>query len=163
MDFIFDDLKLEHQEDVVRILNYYIKETTSAYRENVVENDYFLDLLNDTENYCGYAIKDEKGTMLGFCTLEPYMPISTFSEVAEPMYFIDPKHTGKGIGTVVLKKLEDEARKRGITKFLVDISSENISSIKFHIKNGFTECGMLQNIGNKFGRYFSIVLMEKYI
>ena len=163
MEFVFEDLGLEHQEDVIRILNYYIKETTSAYRENEVDKDFFLDLIHGTEYYCGFAIKNKEGSIVGFCTLEPYMSISTFLEVAEPMYFIDPKYTRLGIGTVILNKLENEARKRGVRKLLVDISSDNINSIKFHKKNGFAQCGMLQNIGKKFGRYFSVILMEKHI
>ncbi len=163
MEYLFEGFKLEHQENVIRILNYYIRETTSAYREHEVDNEYFLNFMSNNENHCGFAVKDDQGMIVGFCTLEPYMPISTFSEVAEPMYFIHPKHIGKGIGTVILKRLEDEARKRGVRKLLVDISSENIKSIRFHKKNGFVECGKLQNIGKKFDRYFSLIMMEKCI
>lgn len=162
MNYIFEKLAMKHQVDVINILNYYIKETTSAYREYIVDNDFFLNFIED-EMYCGFAIKDEQGKVVGFCTLEPYMPISTFSEVAEPMYFIHPEHTGKGIGYIILNKLENEAKQRGIKKFLVDISSENDGSLRFHTKNGFVECGKLHNVGNKFGRHFSIILMEKEI
>ena len=163
MNFTFENLNLEHQEEVMRILNYYIKETTSAYREKTVENGHFLNFIDSTQTHCGFAIKDNQNRIVGFCTLEPYMPLSTFSEVAETMYFIHHEYTGKGIGTLVLKKLEDEARKRGIKKLLANISSENIKSIRFHKKNGFIEYGRLENIGKKFGRYFSIVWMGKEI
>lgn len=162
MDFIFEKLTLAHKEDVIRIFNYYIKETTSAYRENIVADDFFLNFIDD-EVYCGFAIKEKQGKLVGFCVLEPYRSYATFSEVAEPMYFIHHEYTGKGVGTLVLKKLEEEARKRGIKKLFVDISSENAGSINFHEKNGFVACGQLKNFGKKFGRHFSIVLMEKDI
>lgn len=163
MDFTFENLKLEHQEEVIHILNYYIKETSCAYREKTVENEHFLNFLDSTENYCGFAIKDNQNRIVGFCILEPYTSYSTFSEVAETMYFIHNEYTGKGIGTLALKKLEDEARKRGVKKLLANIASENIKSIKFHEKNGFIEYGRLKNIGKKFDRYFSIVWMGKEI
>ncbi|KYK23909.1 hypothetical protein AYK25_00640 [Thermoplasmatales archaeon SM1-50] len=71
--------------------------------------------------------------------------------------------TSKGIGQKALKKLEEEAKKIGITILLADISSENISSIEFHKKNGFKECGRFHHIGKKKGKYFDVVWMEKEI
>ncbi|AOT68975.1 GNAT family N-acetyltransferase [Geosporobacter ferrireducens] len=163
MNFTFENLKLEHQEAVVSILNYYIEETFAAYREEAVKNEHFLKFIDDSEVHCGYAIKNSQNGVVGFCLLEPYGSYSTFSEVAEIMYFIHPDYTGKGVGTLALEKLEVEAKKRGIKKLLADISSENICSIKFHEKNGFVEYGRLKNIGKKFNKYFSVVYMGKEI
>jgi phosphinothricin acetyltransferase len=163
LEVVFEDLALEHGEDVVRILNHYIRETTSAYREGEVGDDWFREFLNDGERYCGFAVKTGQGATIGFCTLEPYMPLTTFSETADTMYFIDPAHTGLGAGSKILDKMEEEARKRGISKLVVDISAENAQSIRFHEKHGFAQCGMLRDVGKKFGRTFSLVLMEKTV
>ncbi|MFT9497933.1 GNAT family N-acetyltransferase [Anaerosolibacter sp.] len=163
MNFTFEHLKLEYQEEVICILNYYIKETTFAYREKIVENQHFLKFLDSEEIYCGFAIKTNQDEIVGYCLLEPYASYSTFSEVAEATYFIHPEYTNKGIGTLALKKLEDEAKKRGIKKLLVNISSKNIKCIKFHKKNGFIEYGRLEDIGKKFDKYFSVVWMGKEI
>ncbi len=163
MSFTFEHLKLEHQEEVINISNYYIKETTSAYREEILENKHFLKFMDSEEIYCGFAIKTNQDKIVGYCLLEPYASYSTFSEVAETTYFIHPEYTGKGIGTLALKKLEDEAKKRDIKKLLVNISSKNIKCIKFHEKNGFVEYGILENIGKKFNEYFSVVWMGKEI
>lgn len=161
MNFTFESLKLEHQEAVISILNYYIEETFAAYREETVRNEHFLNFIDSSEVYCGYAIKNSQNEVVGFCLLEPYGSYSTFSEVAEIMYFVHPDFTGKGIGTLALEKLEYEAKERGIKRLLADISSENTSSIKFHEKNGFAEYGQLPNIGKKFNKYFSVVYMGK--
>lgn len=163
MDFIFERLNLEHQEEVIRIFNYYVEETTAAYRDITVNNEFFVNFMDSTENHCAFAIKNDENKIIGFCLLEPYMALPTFSEVAETMYFIHRDYIGKGVGTLALKKLEDEAKKRGIKKLLANISSDNTSSIKFHEKNGFVEYGRLPNIAKKFDRYFSIVWMGKEI
>lgn len=161
MNLVFETFNNSHRENVIWILNYYIQETTSAYREHPVGLDFFDTFFQAPDNYCGFAVKDESGALAGFCLLESYMPISTFSQVAETMYFIHPDFTGRGIGTAMLERLEQEARERGVTKLLVDISSENKKSINFHKKQGFSECGKLSNIGEKFGRHFGLVLMMK--
>lgn len=163
MDFTFESLKLEHQEEVISIFNYYVEETTAAYRNKAVKNEFFTNFMDSKENHCAFAIKNDKDIIVGFCLLEPYMDLPTFSEVAETTYFIHHKYTGIGIGTLALKKLEDEARKRGIKKLLANISSENTNSIKFHEKKGFVKYGSLQNIAKKFDKYFSVVWMGKEI
>ena len=56
---------------------------------------------------------------------------------------------------------EIEAKKMGIKVLLADISSENRDSIKFHLKNGFSRCGLFHKAGFKFGKHFDVVWMEK--
>jgi L-amino acid N-acyltransferase YncA len=163
MAYTFEKLNLEHQDAVIEIFNYYVEKTTAAFREKAVEKEHFLNFLEVTRAYPGYAIRDQGRKIIGFCLLKPHLAISTFSEVAELMYFIDREYTGKGIGSSALKKLEAEAIKIGIKKLLASISSENENSISFHRKHGFAECGRFRNIGKKFGRYFSVVWMGKEI
>lgn len=163
MTIKFKKLKLEHRQDTLKIFNYYIEETTSAYREKIVGDDFFSHFCESEDTYCSFAIEDDDGNLAGFCLLEAYLPISTFSKAAEVMYFIHPDYTGKGIGGLALKKLEAEAKKRKVTRLIADISMENLGSIRFHESNGFIEFGKLENIGEKFGRTFGIIWMQKEI
>lgn len=83
---------LEEKNDSV------IEETFAAYREQAVRNEHFLNLIDPSEVHCGYAIKNSQIEVAGFCLLAPYGSYSTFSEVAEIMYFIHPDYAGKEIG-----------------------------------------------------------------
>lgn len=161
MDFIFEKLEKAHLKEVTDILNYYIKNSTAAYRAEEVNEDFSLNFLEGSDVYCSFVIKTDDNAIVGFCMLEPHMAISTFSETAEVMYFIHPEFTGCGAGSLALSKIEDEARKKGVKKLLADISTENIGSINFHLKNGFVEYGKLCDVGNKLGRKFGIVYLAK--
>ena len=55
------------------------------------------------------------------------------------------------IGTMALKRLEQDALQVGIKTILANISSINTRSIDFHKKNGFVECGRFQKIITKKG------------
>jgi len=46
-------------------------------------------------------------------------------------------YLGKGIGTLIIKILEDECRKLGATLILSDPSEDNIPSVKVLLANGF--------------------------
>jgi phosphinothricin acetyltransferase len=86
-----------------------------------------------------------------------------FSKTAEITYFIHPDHTGKGIGTKLLRLLEKEGMQKGITNILANISSLNPRSVDFHKKNGFIECGRFKNVGRKKGKLFDTVWMQKML
>jgi L-amino acid N-acyltransferase YncA len=160
--YAFESPNPEYRDAVIAILNHYIEETTAAYREEAVGPEFFPALLEDSAAYPAYVIVGEPGREVsGFCMLEPLMPISTFSEVAEVTYFLRPDRTGRGIGSLALKRLEEDAAARGIRRLVANLSSENGDSLAFHLRRGFREYGRLRNAGRKFGRRFDLVYLEK--
>jgi phosphinothricin acetyltransferase len=150
----------KHRQPVIDILNYYIANTTSAYREETVEYVHFDNFLESSDVLSSYVI-NENDKIMGFCALEFYKSISTFQNLGDVMYFLLPEATGKGIGKRVLRQLESDAIEKGITKIVVDISDDNKKSIEFHIKNGFCEYGRLKECWQKHGKKLGIVFMEK--
>jgi phosphinothricin acetyltransferase len=160
--YVFESPNPVHRDAVIAILNHYIEETTAAYREEAVGPEFFPLLLEDSAAYPAYAIVAEPGReVVGFCMLEPLMPISTFSEVAEVTYFLRPDRTGRGIGSLALERLEADAVARGVRRLVANLSSENDGSLAFHLARGFREYGRLRGAGKKFGRSFDLVYLEK--
>lgn len=160
MNYSFEQMAQEHENEVMDIFNYYIENTCYAYPENKLPNQFYSRFLDIAKAYPAFVIKSED-QIIGFCLLRPYNPFPVFKETAEVSYFIKKEYTGKGIGTAVLKKLEESALHMGIKRLLADISSENKHSIEFHEKNGFTKCGHFKNAGKKFNKHFDVVWMEK--
>jgi phosphinothricin acetyltransferase len=110
----------------------------------------------------GYAVIDDStADVIGFCQLKPYAPLSTFENTVETSYFLTPDATRKGIGTLMLQKLIEDARKLHKAHVVASISGDNIASINFHKKQGFLECGRFKNVGNKFNKDFDIVYMQR--
>lgn len=101
--------------------------------------------------------------MVGFCSLKPFIPFSTFKETAEISYFIEPSEVGKGAGSQALNLLEAKGREIGIRQILASISSLNEQSLNFHNKNGFRECGKFKNVILKKNIHFDIIWMQKEI
>ncbi|MCE1169091.1 MAG: N-acetyltransferase family protein [Sphingobacteriia bacterium] len=159
----FEPLLECHRKDVIDILNYYISSTTAAFRDKAVDYDHFSNFLDKDNVYLGYAIKDDSNLVIGFCTIEPFKNMQPFKMTAEVMYFIKKEYIGKGIGTSVLGKLEDDAKRLGVKKLIVDITDDNDISISFHKKNGFREYGRLKKCWKKFEKDLGIVYMEKDI
>lgn len=104
---------------------------------------------------------EESGSIVGFCQLSAYSPFPTFRSAAYVTYFLAEGSTGKGIGSLCLSKLEEEAKAMGIKHLIAEVSSENEGSLAFHQKHGFTVVGELKEIGQKLNRTFGVVLLQK--
>lgn len=161
--YVFESLEEKHRKDVIDIFNYYVKHTNYAYPKELVNYSFYDKFLENAKQLCAYAIINEKNIIIGFCQLKPYNPVSTFKNAVEVSYFLDKSSTGKGIGKIALNKLLEEARKLGKKQIIASISGDNIDSQIFHLKNGFIECGRFKNVGNKFGKEFDIVYMQRGI
>lgn len=145
------------------IFNHYVEHSFAAYPENTLPYQAFDMLLQMARGLPTTTVKDLSGNTLGFAMLRPHNPMPTFSRTAELTTFIHPDHTGKGLGKQLLDFLERGAVEQGIATLLASISSLNPSSIAFHKKNGFVECGRFRNVGKKKGQLFDTVWMQKAI
>ncbi len=164
MNIVFEKLGMEHQKSVMEIFNYYITTGTAAFPPAPLPEQFFPMLMKRSEGLCAYGVVDtEANQTVGFCSLSPYHPFSTFQATADVSYFIAADHTAMGIGAKCLALLEQEGKALGVQHLLAEISSENHASIQFHKKNGFVQVGELKNIGEKFGRSFGVVMMQKSI
>lgn len=160
MDFVFEPLTEKHREAVVDIFNFYVRNSSAAYREEAVEYPFYDNLIGP-DVVAGYAVLGSQGRVLGFGVLERYKPISTFSTLGDCMYFFRPEATGQGLGAQLLGRLEEEARRHGMNRLLVDISDENVQSLQFHQAHGFVEYGRLARCWKKFGRELGVVYLAK--
>ncbi len=158
----FENLDASHRKEVMDIFNYYVENSFSAYPEKKLHYEFFNKFLEMTKGYPAYTIKTNN-KIVGFCFIRAYNPFPVFNETAEITYFIDKDFSGKGIGKLALAKLEEEAEKIGVKTILASITSENIDSLNFHKKHGFTECGKFTEAGRKFGKSFDIIWMVKKI
>ncbi len=162
MEIHFNKLTEKYKKETIDIFNYYIEHTTAAYRSEKVDYDFFSALV-DENVVSAYAVMNNSNDVIGFCMLEKYKNIQTFNELGDCMYFIKPEMTGKGVGREIVSLLENDAKRRGMKKLVVDISDENEKSIAFHKKHGFVEYGRLENCWKKFDKNLGIVYMHKDI
>jgi len=145
------------------IFNYYVENSFAAYPENKLPYQAFDILMQMSNGLPTGTIKDQNGKIVGFGMLRMHNPLPTFSHTVEVTYFLHPDYTGQGLGKMLLGFLEKSAVEKGIKNILANVSSLNSDSIKFHLKNGFTECGRFKKVGKKNGQEFDTVWMQKIL
>lgn len=156
----------DDRQPVIAIFNHYIEHSFAAYREETVSLDMFDHFLNESggvRKYPSATVRNSMGKIIGFGMLSPYKDVPTFSHTAVITYCLHPDSTGQGVGVELLKYLENEGRGQSISILLANISSRNPVSLKFHLQNGFAECGRFVNVGKKNGCFFDTVWMQKQL
>lgn len=153
----------DDSRQVMDIFNYYIENTFAAYPEHPLPDDFFDMLLIMSSGYPTVVAKAEDGSVTGFGLLRPYNPMPAFFKTAEITYFLKPGFTGQGIGKAILDYLLDMGKEKGINAVLANVSSLNEESIRFHVRNGFSECGRFREIGKKKGQVFDVLYFQKLL
>ncbi len=163
MDLTFEPLSADARQAVIDILNFYIENSFAAYPEDMVPYEFFEVFLDMCRDHPSAIAKNKDGEIVGFGMLRPFNTIPTFSQTAEITYFLKPEFTGRGVGTAILDFLTAGGREQGLTSILASVSSLNEGSIRFHLKNGFSECGRFKSVGLKNGTVFDVVYFQKTI
>jgi L-amino acid N-acyltransferase YncA len=165
MQIRFEKMAEGDREAVIDLFNYYIENSFAAYPEKKVPYGLFDQFLALTEGYPAFTVRDEEqaGRIVGFAFLRPYHPLSEFQRAAEITYFIEPGYTGQGIGSRILERITGEAKRKGIDTILANVSSLNESSLRFHERHGFEECGRFRRVAKKKGQDLDVVWMQKIL
>jgi L-amino acid N-acyltransferase YncA len=161
MDYLWEVMSERHRQAVIDIFNYYIENSHAAFLDKPVDYGFFDRFLEMCRDYPALVAKTRSGKVVGFGFLRSFHYAESFNRTAEATYFILPEHTGRGLGTFMLEQFTAGARPKGIDSLLASISSRNETSLSFHLRKGFWECGRLKSVGRKFGDDFDVVWMQK--
>nr|WP_082818761.1 GNAT family N-acetyltransferase [Bhargavaea cecembensis] len=108
-------------------------------------------------------VYEEKGKVLGWVSLMPFSARDVYRGVGEVSVYVKLNSGGSGIGTRLLRHLEEEARRAGYWTLQAAIFQENVASIRLHEKCGFRIVGIREKIAKRDGAWRNNVLMEKRI
>jgi L-amino acid N-acyltransferase YncA len=161
-DYRIVPLSERHGQGVMEIFNFYITESHAAFPDKPVPEAFFDRFLEMSRGYPALAVMADD-IVVGFGFLRPYHWAETFGRTAEITYFLRPKHTRQGLGTTLLESLCQQAEQQAIEVIVASLSSRNLASLAFHLKNGFEICGTLKQVGKKFGQDFDVVIMQKQL
>ncbi|EIM38841.1 putative phosphinothricin N-acetyltransferase [Acinetobacter sp. HA] len=98
--------------------------------------------------------------IIGYANYDEFRSIQGFSKTIEHAVFLHPDYTGQGIGEQLLLRLMEIASRQGMHIMVAAIDSENIASIHLHRKLGFIQTGYMPQVGEKFGQWRDLVLLQ---
>lgn len=110
---------------------------------------------------CRFVLEDDKNEVVGWCALNPISQRACYSGVAEVSIYIHNDYQGKGLGTMLLKKLILDSEEHNIWTLQINTFPENSASIALFKKLGFKSVGVREKLGQMNGAWRDVLLMER--
>lgn len=108
-----------------------------------------------------YRVAERNGTVAGYTYGSSYRSRRGYRYTVENTIYVDNKARGLGVGSCLLRDLIDQCNAKGYRQMIAVIGdSDNQNSIGFHTQMGFTQAGLVKNIGFKFDRWLDSVIMQ---
>jgi ribosomal protein S18 acetylase RimI-like enzyme len=106
------------------------------WAQSLVGKKYFTDVVNNQDMIC--LIAEDDNTPVGYVAAKPKefsYRLSKYLEIEN--MGVSPNYRSKGIGSRLIKKVLELAKKKGFQKIYVSAYSNNVKAIDFYEKNGF--------------------------
>lgn len=97
--------------------------------------------------------------VLGWASLSPYRAASGYRFTVEASVYVARASHRRGIGHRLLGTLDDAAQARGVHAIIASIDSENAPSIALFERFGYVEAARLTEVGRKFDRWRTQLLL----
>ncbi len=146
---------------ILDIVNHAIMHTTANYLYDVQtleEQTRWFE--NKQRSKFPVIVADLNGTAIGFGTYGTFREKIGYQYTVEHSVYVAPDLIGKGVGKQLLQSLISQAKDEGYHTMIGGIDAANKGSIAFHKKFGFTETGILKEVGFKFGKWLDLQFMQ---
>ena len=147
------------------LYNALLPTTTVAWTETTQTLNERLDWF-ERQTAAGHVtlVAENEGQVIGFCAYGDFRGAGKW-----PGYRYTVEHTihigepwwGRGVGRALLTALVDNARANGVHTMVAAIDGDNVESIRFHERLGFSITARMPGVGTKFGRWLALVLMQR--
>jgi phosphinothricin acetyltransferase len=101
------------------------------------------------------------GDIVGYANSGALRPKAAYDTSVEVSIYRAPGYREPGLGTLLYQALFDRLSEEDVHRAHAVITLPNDASVALHKKMGFYDVGVLNEAGRKFGRFHSVLWMEK--
>ena len=163
MDFQIRPAQIQDLEQILDIYNAEVLNGTATWNDREKSLDDFHHWFNTliAQQFPLFIAEDvESKKIAGYADYSSFRHIHGFKHTVEHSVFIHPDFARQGLGKALMLKLIEHAKQHHIHVMVAAIDHENKASIVLHEKLGFKQTGYMPEVGQKFGQWRDLVLMQ---
>lgn len=147
---------------ITAIYNDAVANTTAIWNEKTVDVANRARWLADrlAAGYPVLVAVEDGGTVLGYATFGDWRAFDGYRHTVEHSVYVAAGARGRGLGETLMRELLTRARLLGKHAMVAGIEAGNTASIRLHEKLGFTQVGLLPEVGCKFGRWLDLAFLQ---
>lgn len=162
-----DDIRIRHcapgdYDAVVDIYNYYIETSHATFdtRPHAIGEraPWFSQFNESGPNQL--LVAEKNGQVRGFCCSTPFKDRAAYDVSVETTVYLAAEACGQGIGMMLYQALLKNLSGIGLHGAYAGISLPNDASVNLHEALGFRRVGVYEEVGYKFGQYWSVAWYE---
>lgn len=149
-------------EAIRDIYNHAVEHTTAIWNEVLIDVDNrraWLELRR-TKGF-PVLVAEQAGRVAGYASYGDWRAFDGYRHTVEHSVYVDKDCRGAGIGKLLMQALIEHARDNGKHVMIAAIEAENQPSIALHERLGFRLVGIHREVGQKFGRWLDLAMMER--
>ncbi len=155
---------LEDAAGVNAVYNPFILESAATFETEPITEEQrreWLVRLQGDPRHPVVVAEDKRGAICGFANAAPFDPRSAYGTSVKTSVFVSPGNAGKGVGRALYKALFEALAGADLHRAYGLIVAPNAASAALHEAFGFAHVSTLDEVGRKFGRYYSVMWFEK--
>lgn len=160
----------EDAEEIRAVYAPYVINTAVSFEYDVPTIEEFKMRIDNTLKNHPYLVAIENDSIVGYTYASSFHSREAYKHSAELSVYIKEEERRKGIGQMLYLKLEEMLSKQNVYLVHACVSvpegkDEHLTndSEQFHKKMGFKTVGKHELCGYKFGKWYSIIWMDKVI
>ena len=161
------------EEDAGRLLEiyaYYVEKTAITFEYDVPSPEEFRERIRRIRQRYPYLVIEKDGVIEGYAYAGVFKDRAAYDRSCEMTIYLDRGARGRGLGRELYEALEQVLKARGFLNLYAcigypDVPDEYLdyNSAQFHEHLGYRTVGTFHQCGFKFGRWYSMIWMEKMI
>ncbi len=149
-------------EGILAIYNDAVANTTAIWNETLVDAANRAAWLADRQRL-GYPVLvaiDDQGAVAGYASFGDWRAFDGYRHTVEHSVYVHQNARGAGLGKLLMQALIERARAIGKHVMVAGIEAGNTASIQLHERLGFTQVGLLPEVGTKFGQWLDLAFLQ---
>lgn len=172
---VAEDIKIRTAtlDDAAALLNiydHYVQNTAITYEYDTPTLEEFTDRIRGIQKKFPYLVIEQGKEILGYAYASAFHARIAYQWCVEMTIYLKKDARRGGLGRMLYEELERQLKERGYLNLYSciaypDVEDEYLTfgSVKFHEKMGYKLNGKFTKCGYKFGRWYNMVWMEKFI
>ncbi len=156
---------------LLQIYAYYVKNTAVSYEYEVPSLAEFRNRVETTLKDYPYLVAEVDGKIAGYIYASRLGVRKAYDWAAETSVYISEEYHRMGIGRILYERMEAYLRRQNVTNVYAGAADPTVdddpylsrNSEHFHEAMGYRVVARYNACGNKFGRWYNLIKMEKVI
>jgi phosphinothricin acetyltransferase len=142
---------------IAHIYNHYIRNTTVTFEETPVSAQEMATRIEEFDAASlPWLVLELDGHVVGYTYASKWKGRCAYRFSVESTVYLDPAHTGRGLGSSLHAALFAALRDKGMHVVIGGIALPNAASVALHEKLGLEKVAHFKEVGFKFERWIDV-------